>query len=305
MIFFWKELLRRLFHDLRMAMVSDKAVGVLVKRLIDATKRAPRRFRGRTKTSAKEDDTERHEAEAAGSAGNAGWLELRTGYATCLSLSAANRSDDDGVLFLFSERACPALHDAPHAPAGSPVPLNASVEFGAWRITTRVAKSDESEPGGDQNKDALASTPVFSSVDELFAGRFGSVCPVRLFSLKWLHITHACVRVARYWLAVPAAHVGADREGARALVVANENARLPRAVRVLDTLFTSANGRARPHHDARIRRVVPVIVPREHDEERAPTILVRVEYAFIGAGKAAKTANGASGDSNGVWGISL
>ena len=45
----WKELLRRLFHDLRMAMVSDKAVGVLVKRLIDATQRAPRRLRGRTK----------------------------------------------------------------------------------------------------------------------------------------------------------------------------------------------------------------------------------------------------------------
>ena len=100
--------------------------------------------------------------------GNAGWLELRTGYATCLSLSAANRSDDDGVLFLFSERACPALHDAPHAPAGSPVPLNASVEFGAWRITTRVAKSDESEPGGDQNKDALAS--ALANLNEYLEG---------------------------------------------------------------------------------------------------------------------------------------
>ena len=190
MTFFWKELLRRLFHDLRMAMVSDKAVGVLVKRLIDATQRAPRRLRGRTKP-AEDGHTDRHEAEAVGSAGNAGWLEPRTGYATCLSLSAANRFDDDGALFLFSARACPAPQDAPHASAGSPVPLKATVELGAWRITTRVADSEESEPGGDLKKDGLASTPVLGSVDELFAGRFGSVCRAPLFVPKRLSHTRA------------------------------------------------------------------------------------------------------------------
>ena len=83
--------------------------------------------------------------------------------------------------------------------------------------------------------------------------------------------------------------------------------RLPRAVRVLDTLFTSANGRARPHHDARVRRILPVIVPREHDDERSPTTLVRVDYSFIGGGKTAKPGNGANGESkdSGVWGIWL
>ena len=120
-------------------------------------------------------------------------------------------------------------------------------------------------------------------------------------------VSHAGACVARYWLDVPAAHVEFDREGARALVVADDNARLPRAVRVLDTLFTSANGRARPHHDARVRRILPVIVPREHDDERSPTTLVRVDYSFIGGEKTAKPGNGANGESkdSGVWGIWL
>ena len=104
------------------------------------------------------------------------------------------------------------------------------------------------------------------------------------------------------------AYAYVDRlRGASKYLDADDNARLPRAVRVLDTLFTSANGRARPHHDARVRRILPVIVPREHDDERSPTTLVRVDYSFIGGGKTAKPGNGANGESkdSGVWGIWL
>ena len=72
------------------------------------TRAAFRRHMPRIEDPDEDGHTDRHEAEAVGSAGNAGWLELRTGYATCLSLSAANRFDDDGALFLFSARACPA-----------------------------------------------------------------------------------------------------------------------------------------------------------------------------------------------------